>query len=265
MRNFHDQFESLTSLKMKLIDAFGELVPSTIDFQTRYFWGKQSTKFWIMCQDDLNAMYKCLHDTMKGNILLWCDARSSATGTSTQEVQPSSGNRKRKSQSDPPVSKRQQTEDDVEETVKGLKEKHGTKFTMPLLRLWARMIAAGNHESMEDPPKIPAITGITPKREKRESLADAISHAAMTFADAFQPKVQMASANNSLVINQTTPPKLPSTSRVGLSPGRITELRVKKLQELRELQRLLEENILSEEEFTEQKSLVLDSLRKLVH
>jgi len=37
-------------------------------------------------------------------------------------------------------------------------------------------------------------------------------------------------------------------------------LRLKKLEELRELQSLLEQNILSEEEFMEQKGLVLDSL-----
>ena len=38
---------------------------------------------------------------------------------------------------------------------------------------------------------------------------------------------------------------------------------MKKLQELRELQNILESNILSDEEFTEQKAIVLDSLRKL--
>ena len=37
---------------------------------------------------------------------------------------------------------------------------------------------------------------------------------------------------------------------------------MKKLQELRELQLLLESIILNNEEFTEQKAIVLDSLRK---
>ncbi len=270
MHDFHVKFESLTAMKMKLIDNYGEQVPSTIDFQVGYFLGKQSTKFWIMCQGDLNAMYRSLHEARKGSILLWRDARSSTPGPSTElETQPSSGSRKRKVTLDPPVSKRQQIEDDVEETVKDLKEKHGSKFSTPQLRLWARMIAAGNHESVDDPPNIPAITGVIPKREKKESLADPISSAATTFAQALRPpemKAGVVSANNSLVITQTTPPKSQSTiSRVGLSPGRVTDLRIKKLQELRELQQLLEQNILSDEEFTEQKALVLDSLRKLVH
>ena len=51
----------------------------------------------------------------------------------------------------------------------------------------------------------------------------------------------------------------------GISPGRITDLRMKKLHELRELQGLLEQNVLTQEEFAKQKQMVLDSLRKLTH
>ena len=38
---------------------------------------------------------------------------------------------------------------------------------------------------------------------------------------------------------------------MGISP--VTELRIKKLQELRELQQLLEQNVLTKEEFSEQR------------
>ena len=51
----------------------------------------------------------------------------------------------------------------------------------------------------------------------------------------------------------------------GISPGKITDLRMKTLQELRELQGLLEQNILTQQEFIEQKQLVLESLWKLTH
>ena len=51
----------------------------------------------------------------------------------------------------------------------------------------------------------------------------------------------------------------------GISPGRITDLRMKKLHELCELQGLLEQNMLTQEEFAEQKRLVFNSLRKLTH
>ena len=61
----------------------------------------------------------------------------------------------------------------------------------------------------------------------------------------------------------SVPVSLPNC--VGISPTKITELRKKKIPELRKLQSLLEQNILTEEEFVEQKGLVLDSLRKLTH
>ena len=48
-------------------------------------------------------------------------------------------------------------------------------------------------------------------------------------------------------------------------PSKITDLRMKKLQELHKLQALLEQNVLTQQEFIEQKQLVLDSLRKLTH
>lgn len=52
---------------------------------------------------------------------------------------------------------------------------------------------------------------------------------------------------------------------VGLLPGQVTEIRSKKLRKLRMLQQLLEDNILTTAEFTEQKELVLNSLRKLTN
>ena len=50
---------------------------------------------------------------------------------------------------------------------------------------------------------------------------------------------------------------------VVMSPGKSVELRMKNLQQLRFLQQLFEDNILSEMEFIEQKKSILDSLRKL--
>ena len=90
---------------------------------------------------------------------------------------------KRKSTVDtnPPLpSKCKQLESDVDEISSELKDRHGTKYTLPQLRLWARMIVSGNHESVTDPPQILAIIGIQPKRAKRESLGEALVEAAST-------------------------------------------------------------------------------------
>lgn len=74
-------------------------------------------------------------------------------------------------------------ESDVDEISSELKEQHGTKYTLPQIRLWARIVA-GSHESMTDPPQIPAITGIQPKRAERESLGEALVEAASTIVGA---------------------------------------------------------------------------------
>ena len=57
------------------------------------------------------------------------------------------------------------------------------------------------------------------------------------------------------------PPQV--TSRLGVSPGKAVDLRMKNLQQLRYLQSLCEDNILSDQGFAEQKWIVLESLRKL--
>ena len=92
----------------------------------------------------------------------------------------------------------------------------------------------------DDPPKIPAITGVIPKK-KKDSFAEVLSNAALTLAQAIKPAdITVSGGSSSLVVNQTSPPKpLQTTNNVsgnggnGISPGRTTELRIKKLQEIR--------------------------------
>ena len=64
-------------MKVKIIEKFRELVPQTLEFHVGYFLGKQSTKYWIMCEEDLNAMYKSVDEDGKDNVLLWCDGKCS--------------------------------------------------------------------------------------------------------------------------------------------------------------------------------------------
>ena len=255
MHSFHDRFESVGILKLKLMEEFKENVPKSLEFGVGYFSGRQNAKHWLMCEEDLKGMYKSLKS---GYVLLWCDACTPTT-ESKNELEKETRKRKQPSPS-APISKRQQAEDDIDDLVRVLKRKHGDKYNMPQLRLWARMVSLGNHESTDDPPKIPAITGIVPKKEKA-TLVDVISSAATTFAQALKPQVSVCAANNSTVVNQTSPSKIPSTG-VDISPVRSTELQ--KLQELRELQQLLEGNVITVEEFAEQQVIVLDSLHKLI-
>ena len=117
-------------------------------------------------------------------------------------------------------------------------------------------------------PPIPALQGTPqpPKKVRNESLSDMIAGAAITFVNAMRSPDSSVKAQNSVVINaQSSPLKsVPDLDvAASISPCRATDLRMKKLQELHELQNLLENNILNEAEFIEQKTIVLDSLRKL--
>ena len=120
------------------------------------------------------------------------------------------------------------------------------------------MIISGHNESTVDPPDVPAITGIE-KKTKKQSMSEAIVEAATSFASAIHSQQPNIPGEKT----QTPPKSIADAHRpIGLSPGRTAELRFTKLQELKELQ-LLDQNIFTEDEFLEQKGLVLSSLGKL--
>lgn len=246
------------------MDEFGPLLPPTTDFQIGYFGGRQSTKYWLMCQEDLDNMNKYV-DKTKGSMMLWCDAKPSPESNA-------SGCKRKKKADDPPPSKRQQIEEELDTVVNDLQEKHADKYTLPQFRCCAHMITSGKHQDRDN---IPAFLDLDnqPRKQKRPTLAEAITDAAKTFAQASKsPDVNQCTSQSVVIASSATPSTpvaacgvrdLPVTA--GISPGKITDLRMKKLRELRELQGLLEQNILTQQEFVEQKQLVLESLRKLTH
>jgi len=90
------------------------------------------------------------------------------------------------------------------------------------------------------------------KRARKDSFADAIEGAAVAFANA------VSKPNNSpKCLDSGTP--LSSA----ISPGKTMELRMRNFEQLRYLQSLFEDGVLTNEEFTEQKENILLSLRKL--
>ena len=223
MRSFSGRFESVRSIKLKLMEEFDTLVPNSMDFDVGYFSGKRSKKQWLIEDNDLKEMY----DSMKKNqsVLLWCDRRMQGA------QQPSEQKRKRSANQDVPKSKRFELETDVDDTVTQLKDIHGDKYTAPQMRMWACYIQAGHYKDLVEPPPLPAFKGVPPKRERKESLSDAIAGAAVTFINAMRSPESKVKANN-VVINAQTPPKNdPTTSIVvGISPGRATDLRLKKIE-----------------------------------
>ena len=81
---------------------------------------------------------------------------------------------------------------------------------MPQLRLWARCIISGNHESSDEPSDLPPITGNGPKKPRKQSLGDALMEAANTFAAQVHGS-EIKQSGNAIVVSGSatqTPTKL---------------------------------------------------------
>jgi hypothetical protein len=170
-------------------------------------------------------------------ITLWCDGR-----VAVEEF----GNSKRKrDDSSTASSKRQKREDEIDSVFEKLKEMHGDKYDTLKLRLWARTIAGDVHKDFENPPDLPAF-GSTPQK-RRESVASAIGGAAVAITKALSG----------------TPTSNDTSHQAGVSPGRAIDLRMKNYEQLRYVQQLLDDGVLSKDEYTEQKQGILGSLKRL--
>ena len=140
-----------------------------------------------------------------------------------------------------------------------LKDKHGHSYEIPKLRLWARMIASSLHDSTDEPPAVPAFQNVTPKRT-RNTVGGAINNAAEAFVK-YIDKRNVETPTTSTMMSSTVDAN-PSTS-VGISPSEKVDLRMKNLEQLRYLQSLYDDKILTQDELMEQKQITLDALRKL--
>ena len=113
------------------------------------------------------------------------------------------------------------------------------------------MVASNLHEDLDTPPAIPAFSS-TPRRPHSPSLATVISGAATAFAKALGENSQQDKEGSNV-----------SGTSIGVSPGKAVDLRMKNYQQLRYIQQLFEDGILSEAEYIEQKQRILALLGKL--
>ena len=236
-----NRFESVSELKLKLMDDFKDFIPSTPDFQVGYIEGS-SKQHWIISREDLDMMYESARG--KGEVLLWCDKKT--------EIPHDNQSRKRKSsETCAPSSKASKSDDREEELleiVDQLKEKHSASYTVPQYRLWAKFIQSKRHDSYDSPPNIPLITGNPDARKhnRKDTVGDAIAGAATAFAKA---------------LNRS--PRSPSLSQQGISPNSHANLRRRHLEDMRMLHAMYEDGVLTPNEYQEQKADIISTLREL--
>ena len=158
----------------------GDEIPDG-DFNVGYFEGPQHKKKRLACQADLEAMYA--HFKGKQHILLWCDGTERLSASDSQHERPRKKKKKRNKETHTKILK----VNEQEEQLESVREMHGTKWSGPQYRLWARAIVSGVHDSDNQPPNSPMFTGGLQKQPK-ESLADAVTGAATAIAKVFSPK-----------------------------------------------------------------------------
>ena len=243
-----ERFDSVTQLKLKLIDAFSEYIPSTpAEFQVGYLEGRGSQKRWIVRSADLEQMYDSVYE---GDVIkLWCEGKSKDCARGQK--------RKNEGQSVEPPPKRDRQAEEEKEIRTKLEKKHCDKYTGPQYTLWAKFIRMGRHDNYDDPPSIPLMTGEQKGQSKKskESVSDALAGAATAIANAITGKAQPTS---SPVRSSQNP-----TYSNGLSPNNQANLRRKHLEDLRTLSQLFDDGVLTRDEFLEQKQSILSGLRKL--
>ena len=152
------------------------------------------------------------------------------------------GLKRKCSDEDCPVKSKREKNEDKENTIRvKLEEKHGDKYTVLQYTLWAKFIRIGQHDSYDDAPPIPLITGQQKgSSHKKESLTDVISSAATAICQALKPKTP-------------TTPVSKATSKSTLSPNNRAALRRHNLEDLKILSQLFNDGVLTSAEFSEQR------------
>ena len=159
-----------------------------------------------------------------GKLTLWCTNKVTAGGKRTR------GN--------------------VSESDNELCGKHQSAYSMVQYRLWAKMIIAKTHESTDEAPNVPMFGGKRPRGKVGSTgeLSEALTGMAQTICNALSPKV-----TPSVVRGHGAQP----------SPTKIVELRSKYMQQLSELVKLKEIGALTTDEYEEQRTVIVKSMRKL--
>ena len=239
------QFKSVAALRSALYHELENDVPEQGDYNIGYFEGRQQKKKWLVTPADLDAMYSYYEG--KTHVSLWCDGRNRSDNELSSDEERERPRKRARKKKSLPQSKENEREDELESVFKQLHEKHGNSYSGPQLRLWARMVVTKTHDDLNEPPKVPMFTGVVPKHSRKDTLSDAFASAATAIAKALSPSPLG---------------EIPKSTQ--FSPSKKIDLRMKNLEQLRQLQQLREDGILSQEEFQSQKKIVIASLDNLV-
>jgi len=234
------------------MEEFEDYVPHSTTFAVGYFEGQ--TKRWICDEVDLRKLYDVYAKYPDKEILLWCEGRSDEDS----DIYVSHKAKKKKKTGSEHKSKREEKEDSVKVLAEELQAQHKDKLDLNEVqyRLWSRMLIAGIHSSRDVPPQVPLITGSnTPNKPKCNAFEETIVKAATAVMKAITNHHSQATQ----IQNINDCPVLAA----GISPSKAVDIRGKSLGQLSTLKELFVDGILSQEEYMEQKDIIIRGLKKL--
>jgi hypothetical protein len=174
--------------------------------------------------------------TKKEKIVLWCmDNDSSSNKRLREDLE---------GENEPPkkTSRIHTKQALAKEHEVDLKEKHGSTYSTFQYKLWAEMVANESHSSLDEPPAVAMFN-----RETRQSRSHGQTDAMITVIDKLCAVI----------------PKQETSKGPATSPIRRAELRSTYMKQLNELKSLYENEILTESEYHEQRSELVELMRQL--
>ena len=206
------------------LESFGYIEPGH---------GAKGKQRWLACSEDLDDLYRVYHG--KKEILLWCNAHDQAPKKRTRspgmEEEDEGQKRAKSSRYDRFTDK--MTE--VEEIEAELREKHSNgTYSEYQLRSWAHLIQMKKHCSYDKPPDKP----FWKTTQQRKSIAS-------------------GSTTASLIVGG------PEGSLSKDSPGKRINMRGKCMEQLMQLHKLFENNVITEEQYEEMKSDIMGEVKRL--
>ena len=136
----------------------------------------------------------------------------------------------------------------VTELKAQLRQTHTTKYLSVQYALWAEMIVEGTHESTDEPPSVPMFGSRRPRgRPTSGNLSETLTDVADKFASALSPTTSSTCRSSGSYSSPSKPAELPG----------------KYMQQLKELVTLHDIDALTDEEYDEQRLVIVNLMRKL--
>ena len=142
----------------------------------------------------------------------------------------------------PKKSLKQEREDKVEKTLKILKTKHSTNYSLMQYRIWSEMVANGMHTDLDNPP----VSSMFKRAGSSPQSSSSRPDVAKAFTSSIAAVLSAQKSNNQ-----------------DGSPLKKIESRSKCYKQLSELNNLKEQGLLTYDDYISEKQCILGLLKKL--